>query len=153
MSTKPTTRAPTAFALSTASTTSLVSPVEELRWLEYGQRLHTRRRNIAVDGVGQSVGESLLHGTLASGAHASGQAVGVLAPGMAADWIELEASAPTFAGARPEDVVDRWLFSGNRNLVRQVHVAGQAVVVDGRHRQAEAITARYRQVVARLLAD
>ena len=130
-----------------------VSPVEELRWLEYGQRLHTRRRNIAVDGVGQSVGESLLHGTLASGAHASGQAVGVLAPGMAADWIELEASAPTFAGARPEDVVDRWLFSGNRNLVRQVHVAGQAVVVDGRHRQAEAITARYRQVVARLLAD
>ena len=130
-----------------------VSPVEELRWLEYGQRLHTRHRNIAVDGVGQSVGESLLHGTLASGAHASGQAVGVLAPGMAADWIELEASAPTFAGARPEDVVDRWLFSGNRNLVRQVHVAGQAVVVDGRHRQAEAITARYRQVVARLLAD
>ncbi|MBE2291437.1 MAG: formimidoylglutamate deiminase [Xanthomonadaceae bacterium] len=130
-----------------------VSPVEELRWLEYGQRLHTRHRNIAVGGEGDSVGETLLHGTLDSGANASGQAVGVLAPGMAADWIVLDAQAPAFAGAQPADVVDRWLFSGNRNLVREVRVAGEVVVSAGRHRAAETIAARYRHVVARLLAD
>ena len=56
-----------------------VSPVEELRWLEYGQRLQTRHRNIAVRADNGSVGETLLHGTLASGAAATGQAVGLLA--------------------------------------------------------------------------
>jgi formimidoylglutamate deiminase len=128
-----------------------VSPVEELRWLEYGQRLHTRHRNIAVGGEGDSVGETLLHGTLGSGAHATGQPVGVFAPQMAADWIALDAKAPAFAGARPADVVDRWLFSGNRNLVREVRVAGETVVSEGRHRDAEAIAARYRQAVEKLL--
>src|SRR5690606_2328998 len=39
-----------------------VSPVEELRWLEYGQRLVTRRRNIAVGPASTSVGETLLRG-------------------------------------------------------------------------------------------
>ena len=130
-----------------------VSPVEELRWLEYGQRLQTRHRNIAVRADNGSVGETLLHGTLASGAAATGQAVGLLAPGQAADWIVLDAQAPVFAGARPADVADRWLFAGNRPLVREVCVAGEAVVSGGRHRDREAIAARYRSTVATLLAD
>ncbi|HET6396830.1 MAG TPA: formimidoylglutamate deiminase [Pseudoxanthomonas sp.] len=129
-----------------------VSPVEELRWLEYGQRLHARRRNIATRADSPSVGETLLRGALASGMDATGQPVGALAPGMAADWIVLDPSAPAFAGARPEDVADRWLFAGNRNLVREVRVGGQRVVADGRHRDREAIAGRYRQAVARLLA-
>ena len=130
-----------------------VSPVEELRWLEYGQRLHTRHRNIAVGAAGGSVGETLLRGPLASAAQATGQALGALAPGLAADWIELDRQAPAFAGARPEDVVDRWLFAGNRPLVREVHVAGRRVVAEGRHRDAEAIASRYREAVQKLLAD
>ncbi|WP_028920786.1 formimidoylglutamate deiminase [Pseudoxanthomonas suwonensis] len=130
-----------------------VSPVEELRWLEYGQRLQARRRNMAAGGEGDSVGEALLRGTLASGAQATGQPVGELAPGMAADWIVLDTASPVFAGAREQDVVDRWLFSGNRPLVRDVYVAGEQVVSDGRHRDREAIAARYRVAVERLLAD
>lgn len=130
-----------------------VSPVEELRWLEYGQRLHTRHRNIAVSAASSSVGENLLHGTLASGARATGQGVGALVPDAAADWIALDEKAPAFAGARPGDVVDRWLFAGNRNLVREVRVAGEAVVTCGRHRDHEAIAVRYRQAAERLLAD
>ncbi|UWX03698.1 formimidoylglutamate deiminase [Pseudoxanthomonas sp. NC8] len=130
-----------------------VSPVEELRWLEYGQRLHTRHRNIAVGTDSSSVGETLLHGTLASGQRATGQPVGALSSGNAADWITLDQQAPAFAGARPEDVVDRWLFAGNRPLVREVRVAGTTVVADGRHRDRDAITGRYHRVVAALLAD
>ncbi|MCR6687327.1 formimidoylglutamate deiminase [Pseudoxanthomonas sp.] len=130
-----------------------VSPVEELRWLEYGQRLHTRHRNIAVGAAGGSVGQTLLRGPLASATQATGQAPGALAPGLAADWIELDRQAPAFAGARPEDVVDRWLFAGNRPLVREVHVAGSRVVAEGRHRDAEAIASRYREAVQTLLAD
>src|SRR5690606_35984166 len=49
-----------------------VSPVEELRWLEYGQRLVTRRRNIAVAADSPGVGATLLRAVVASQARASG---------------------------------------------------------------------------------
>ena len=130
-----------------------VSPVEELRWLEYGQRLATRHRNIAVRPATPSVGETLLRGVAASAADASGHAIGTLAPGRCADWIELDAEAPAFAGMREADALDRWIFSGNRNLVRNVHVDGVQVVADGRHRDREAIAARYAATVRALLAD
>jgi formimidoylglutamate deiminase len=122
-----------------------VSPVEELRWLEYGQRLLTRHRNIAVGVQSNSVGETLLHGALASGTQATGQ-------GADRDWLVLDDAAPQFAGAQPADAVDRWIFSGNRNLVRDVHVAGQRVVIDGRHRDRDTISACYRVAMRTLLA-
>ncbi len=123
-----------------------VSPVEELRWLEYGQRLDTRHRNIAVQPGSPSVGETLLCDVVSSAARATGQPADD-------DVIELDLDAPQFAGATVVDLVDRWIFSGNRNLVRAVEVAGQRVVEDGRHRDRDAIAARYRTAVRALLAD
>lgn len=123
-----------------------VSPVEELRWLEYGQRLATHHRNIAVRPGSPSVGATLLHGTMASAASATGF-------GGHDDHIVLDPDAPQLAGARDEDLVDRWIFSGNRNLVREVQVAGTPVVVEGRHRDRDAIAARYRDTIETLLAD
>src|SRR5690606_13345727 len=113
-----------------------VSPVEELRWLEYGQRLVTRHRNIAVGPASSSTGESLLHGVLASGARATGFAA-------THDAIVLDAQAPQLVGAKASDLVDRWLFSGNRPCVREVQVAGRTVVADGHHAGAEDVLARY----------
>ena len=114
-----------------------VSPVEELRWLEYGQRLATHHRNIVVRADSPSVGESLLDAVHASAANATGL-------DGSGDVVVLDAEAPQFAGATPGDVADRWIFSGNRPLVREVHVAGARVVADGRHRDRDAIAARYR---------
>ena len=122
---------------------SSVSPVEELRWLEYGQRLLTRRRNIAVSTTVPSVGETLLQGVSGSAANSTGFD--------AADRITLDAGAAILAGTTYADVVDRWLFSGNRNIVREVEVAGQCVVSDGRHRDRDAIAARYREAMKTLL--
>ena len=123
-----------------------VSPVEELRWLEYGQRLMTRHRNIAVHPGSPSVGETLLCDVVSSAERSTGQDAGD-------DYIELDLDAPQFAGATVVDLVDRWIFSGNRNLVRAVAVAGERVVEDGRHRDRDAIAARYRTAVRALLAD
>ena len=123
-----------------------VSPVEELRWLEYGQRLVTRHRNIAVQPGSPSVGETLLCDVVSSAARATGQDA-------EGDVIELDLDTPQFAGATVVDLVDRWIFSGNRNLVRAVEVAGQRVVEHGRHRDRDAVAARYRTVVRALLAD
>ncbi len=123
-----------------------VSPVEELRWLEYGQRLLTRHRNIAVGKATQSVGANLLAGVLATVADATGF-------GSVDDSIVLDASAPQLAGATADDIADRWIFSGNRNLVREVRVGGRRVVADGIHGGREAIAARYAAAMQGLLSD
>jgi formimidoylglutamate deiminase len=67
------------------------------------------------------------------------------------DWLVLDDVAPQLAGALPRDAIDRWIFSGNRNLVREVHVAGQRVVADGRHPERDAIAARYAAAMHTLL--
>ena len=120
-----------------------VSPVEELRWLEYGQRLVTRRRNIASSIRSPSVGTTLFAGVQASAADSTGFD--------ARDRIVLDADAPVLAGASEGGLIDRWIFSGNANVVRDVEVAGVRVVEDGRHRDREAIAARYREAMKALL--
>ncbi|WP_024891160.1 formimidoylglutamate deiminase [Luteimonas huabeiensis] len=121
-----------------------VSPVEELRWLEYGQRLVARRRNIAV-GASESVGQTLLAGV----AESAGAATGF---DESDDWLLLDADAPVLAGATEQDVADRWIFSGNRPLLREAHVGGRRVVAEGRHLLADAIAADYGATLRRLLA-
>ena len=123
-----------------------VSPVEELRWLEYGQRLATRHRNIAASADSPSVGTTLLGGALASASNATGVEG-------AGDTLVLDGMAPILAGADRGDVVDRWIFSGNRPIVREVHVAGERLVADGRHRDRDAIAGRYAAAMRGLLAE
>ena len=124
-----------------------VSPVEELRWLEYGQRLVTRRRNLAASADQPSSGALLYSQALAGGLRACGQG-----PDAARDSVRLDGASPALAGARAGDLHDRVVFGGNRPLVRETEVAGQRLVVDGRHRDADAIAARYRATLEALLA-
>ncbi len=121
-----------------------VSPVEELRWLEYGQRLFQQRRNVAASVAMPSVGATLLDGVRASAGRATGFD--------AVDRVVLDAEDPLMAGATAADVADRWVFAGNRPLVRDVEVAGVRVVEDGRHRDRDAIASRYREAMRVLLA-
>ena len=130
-----------------------VSPVEELRWLEYGQRLATRHRNIAARREGASVGETLWSAALAGGAQASGLPLGALVPGARADLLVLDEEAPTLAARDEASVVDSLLFAGNAPLVRHVMAGGRWVVRDFRHRDEERIAARYRATVRQLAAQ
>ncbi len=127
-----------------------VSAVEELRWLEYGQRLVTRRRCIAADPGQPSVGARLFTGALQGGRLVSGQPAGALAVGERADWITLDPQAPQLAPHGPETLLDAWVFAGNRPLVREVAVGGRVRVQDGRHLRREAIAARYLDTLRRL---
>lgn len=127
-----------------------VSAVEELRWLEYGQRLITRHRNIGASRTSPHTGDTLLRLALAGGAQAAGVDVGALKPGARADFVVLDDEAPLLAGRAAADAIDTWIFAGNANLVRDVVVAGEPVVRDFRHRDEERIAARYRDVVERL---
>lgn len=128
-----------------------VSPVEELRWLEYGQRLIEQKRNRAILGEG-STGEALVARCAESAAAAVGQPIGVLEDGRPADFLVLDAREPSLQSATPRDAVDRFLFSGNRPLVRDVFVGGRHVVVEGRHPLRESAQAAYANSMRRLLS-
>ena len=127
-----------------------ISPVEELRWLEYGQRLQTRHRNIASRCAGDSVGETLWRAALRGGAQAAGLPIGELRAGARADLIVLDESSPLLAARDQRSVLDSFLFAGNTPLVRDVMCGGDWVVRGFRHRDEERIAARYRRVVDEL---
>ncbi|MFC4527376.1 formimidoylglutamate deiminase [Dyella halodurans] len=127
-----------------------VSPVEELRWLEYGQRLSTRHRNIAARHQGDSVGETLWRAALRGGALSAGLPVGELREGARADLLVLDDRAPLLAARDERSVIDSFLFAGNAALVRDVMVGGEWVVRHFMHRDEERIAARYRSTMERL---
>ena len=63
----------------------------------------------------------------------------------------LDSDAPQFVGATSGDIVDRWIFAGNRPLVREVRIGSETLVVDGRHRDRDAIAKDYREAISKLL--
>ena len=123
------------------------SPVEELRWLEYGQRLQHRQRNVAHVPAQRSVGDFLWQAALTGGAQATGRRVGALAAGRRADLLVLDAQHPNLDGVDHAEVLGRMVFCGNDNLVRDVLCGGRWVVQSGRHRAQEAIASRYCQAL------
>ncbi|MDE2156440.1 MAG: formimidoylglutamate deiminase [Xanthomonadaceae bacterium] len=127
-----------------------ISPVEELRWLEYGQRLQTRHRNIAARAQDASVGETLWRAALHGGAQASGMPVGEVRAGARADLIVLDETSPLLAARDARSLLDSFLFAGNTPLVRDVLCGGRWVVRDFHHHDEARIAARYRQTVQRL---
>jgi len=126
------------------------SPIEELRWLEYGQRLQHQRRNVAVTREQRNVGDYLWQAALGGGAQATGRRVGALAAGKRADLLVLDGQHPNLDGVRDDEVLGRLVFCGNDNLVRDVLCGGHWVVQGGRHVAQDAIAQRYRQAVREL---
>ncbi len=128
------------------------SPVEELRWLEYGQRLWRQKRNVAHTRAQRNVGDYLWQAALGGGAAAAGRRVGRLAAGQRADLLVLDQDHPNLDGVSEAEVLGRVVFCGNDNLVRDVLCGGRWVVENGRHTAQEAIAGRYRQALKELRA-
>jgi formimidoylglutamate deiminase len=127
-----------------------VSPVEELRWLEYGQRLASGKRNVAAV-PGGSVGQTLWQAALEGGARAAGQPA-ALSPGSVADLVVLDDASPLLAARDQASMLDSFIFAGNTPLVRDVMAGGRWVVRDFRHHDEDRIAARYRHTVTALAA-
>jgi formimidoylglutamate deiminase len=101
---------------------------EELRLLEYSQRLSLRQRNVAARaGHHESSASALFQGALAGGSAAAGVSLRGLAPGQRADFMMLDVSACALAGIPPDHLLDALIFSSPAALPAQVFVAGNAV--------------------------
>ncbi len=107
-----------------------LSPVEELRWLEYGQRLALGRRVVAAVEAGKSCGETL-YAAARGGARACGVNAGALEGGRRADLIVLDARTEPLASAPPGELLDRYVFASDRAAPRDVMVRGRWRVRDG----------------------
>ena len=127
-----------------------VDIAEELRLLEYGQRLSQQRRNIGASGEGASTGETLFKASLAGGSQALDQPIGILNPGYRADLIVLNNQHPVLFGRTGSAIIDSWIFTGGRELISDVFVAGQHLVKRHRHINQENIENRYRETIKSL---
>ena len=120
------------------------SAVEEVRWLEYGQRLRLQKRNVASVAGRRRVADFLWRECLKGGAQASGRRVGQLSSGYRADLIVLDADHSNLHGLANEQVLSSFVFSGNDNLVRDVYVGGSMRVQNQRHLHQEQIQNDFR---------
>ncbi|WP_328803815.1 formimidoylglutamate deiminase [Paracoccus xiamenensis] len=125
-----------------------IDAAEELRVLEYGQRLTLRARNVLAE-EGGSTGMRIFGAALAGGTQALDAEPGRIAAGAMADLVTLRDGAELDgAGAT---LLDRWIF-GRDVKVADVWAAGAHVVKAGRHSLRDQIAPRFSAVLKRTLA-
>jgi formimidoylglutamate deiminase len=126
-----------------------VSLVEELRMLDYGQRLPLRRRSPLVPAGGSS-GRVLFDGAARGSGAAIGRDAGRIEVGALADLVALDGSHIALAGLTGDTLLDAHVFSGDDRAVRDVWSAGRRVVRDGQHVAREQIAPRFAACLKRL---
>ena len=119
-----------------------ISLAEELRTLEYSQRLRDRGRAMLATPE-KSTGRVLFDGACAGGAQAAGRNSGSIAPGRLADLVALDAGNPNLAGRSGDALLDSFIFAGGNGLVSDVWAAGRYRVHEGNHIARGRIIQRY----------
>lgn len=127
-----------------------ISPAEDLRMLEYSQRLRDRTRNALASGAGASTGRSLLEAVLKGGAACLDQPVGAIAVGRRCDIAVLDDAHPAMTGREGDAALDTWIFSAGNAAVKDVIVAGSHVVKNCLHINEVRIQKKFAETVRRL---
>jgi formimidoylglutamate deiminase len=130
----------------------LISLAEELRLLEYGQRLKRRARNVMARHADTSTGRSLFDAALAGGAQALGVDSG-LTVGAPADIVSLDPGHPALVARGGDDILDSFIFAGAHGLISAVWRSGRRLVSGGIHYRRAEVAARYGRTLERLLAS
>ena len=129
----------------------LIDAADELRTLEYGQRLWHRARNVLADREGVATGRALFVAARAGGEQALGAATN-LAVGSGADIVSLDISRPALSGRADDAWLNGWIFASRGGAVDCVWRRGVKVVTQGRHRDRERIEDQYRKALGNVLA-
>jgi formimidoylglutamate deiminase len=130
-----------------------VDAAEELRWLEYGQRLTQQRRNVLAPAAHAQVADALWLAAASGGAQASGRAIAGIAVGQQADLVVLD-DRGALAGLAPARLLASHVFANHgRCAVREVRVAGVLHVRDGEHALGRVACERFVAARSALLRD
>ena len=128
-----------------------INPFEELRWLEYGQRLIAQKRNVAAIRE-RHTGRSLFERAVAGGSLAGGLTDGRLRKGANADLVVLDDDSPMLLGHDTDSLLDALVFSGFTLPIDRVMTRGEWRVIDGRHTAREHAREEYARVADKLYA-
>ncbi|MBO6578797.1 MAG: formimidoylglutamate deiminase [Thalassospira sp.] len=126
-----------------------ISLSEELRTLEYSQRLRDNSR-AALATEQKSTARRIYDAAAKGGAQAAGRDSGRIEVGALADLMALDGSAVDLVGRTGDTILDTYIFAGDDRMVRDVWSAGRHVVTEGRHIAHDVITSRYRKVMEQL---
>ena len=128
-----------------------VSMIEELRSLEYAQRLRDLARNVMQPGEG-SVGSYLYHAAARGGAQALGRQSGQIVVGHWADLVAIDPDHPSLCALSPECWLDGLIFAADREALCDLWSAGRHQVRGGKHIHRAAILDRWRRLAPILQA-
>jgi formimidoylglutamate deiminase len=126
---------------------------EELRMLDYAQRLVLRRRNVAAAPQNRrpSTAENLFAAAI-QGSAAAGERAWGLAAGARADALVMNVRDEALSGIPAPNLVDALVFSSPGRPWRDVLVGGRWVIQDGAHAHEAAIAGRFADAMRSLWA-
>jgi formiminoglutamate deiminase len=138
------------FGIGSDSNVRIALP-EELRMLEYSQRLRDLARNVLVPQAG-SVGDYLYLGAAQGGAQALNRDAGRIEVGALADLVAIDSNCPALCALKDDQLLDGLCFAAGDDTVTDLWSAGRHCVKGGQHIQRDRIVARYKTTVQDLLA-
>jgi formimidoylglutamate deiminase len=126
-----------------------ISLAEELRLLEYSQRLQLKARAVMADDR-RSTGRLLWEEAAKGGAQAAGRRSGAIAPGMWADLLAVDTGDLRLEGMTGDSLLDAVLFAGRDGLVTDLWSAGRHIVRDSRHTARDRVAVHFRATMRKL---
>lgn len=124
-----------------------IDPFEEMKWLEYSQRLVQQKRVLLTEN-NDSVGQTLYRRCAEGGSQSLGIDSGVIEVGKKADFIVLDTDHVSVSERGVQNLLDIAVFVAGKNLVKDVIVGGQWVVRDRHHRLEEKAESDFRRVTS-----
>jgi len=131
---------------------------EELRWMEYGQRLKLERRNVCAQPRGSGrpqpdTAASLFERARAGGGRAAGHANWGLATGARADLLVADPDDASLLGLPQARWLDALVFSSPGRPWRDVMVAGRWALRQHHHVQVARIASSFARAMGELWGD
>ncbi len=128
-----------------------VSVAEELKILEYGQRLISHRRAALASEAEPSPGQRMFVAAASGGAQCLGMKGGRIEGGFRADLVVLDPEHAALWNKQASQALDAWIFAGDSRCVRDVMVGGAWRIRGGRHAGEAEAAQRFRATQAALI--
>jgi formimidoylglutamate deiminase len=129
-----------------------VNPIEELRWLEYTQRLTKQQRAILSSSETVSVGQNLWLKAASGGAQSTNSNTGALSVGKQADLLVLDEKLTALFANKNEYLLDSLIFASQQNTIKDVMVNGSWVIQNGKHSQEKYSADNFKNLLIKLSA-